>query len=121
MSNHAQDMFGNTYPKAEGFWEELAQMQLVCDAETGGGYEWDVFLAYYHAGRDRFYFISGGGCSCNWISDGVYSLEDFQDAATKQDVARHFRAYVQDTYGWHRNEIESVVQEILNFRKNAAE
>lgn len=114
--NHAQNTF-ESYRRNEEFAGELAQMELVCGVNTGGGYEWDVFYAYYHTGRDRFYFISGGGCSCNWISDGVDSLGDFQDTATKQELARHFREYANYNYGLHQNEIESTVREILDYRK----
>lgn len=43
------------------------------------GYSWHLLEAWYSPSRDRFYWISGSGCSCNSLMDGVSALGDFLD------------------------------------------
>ena len=92
-------------------------METVITFERGGGYDWDVFFGYYHTGRDRYYYTSGSGCSCNWITDSVEALGDFEDAATKEDMVKAFREYCNGSYGVTQAEQTDGVREILDHRK----
>lgn len=121
MTETAMKEFGHTWiadrKREEEFHKELEQMQVVVEASTGGGYEWDVYYVYWHTGRKRFYVISGGGCSCNWISDGVDSLGDFQEFATRQDVVRDFKQdHGSEAFGWAQYEIDSVLNAVRDFK-----
>ena len=99
------------------FAEELEQMVLVAHAGTGGGYDWDEVYVFWHTRRERFYYISDSGCSCNSITDGLYGLGDFLDFATKGEVIRHFTNDRKPSdYGWSRDDINSMINEIMNWR-----
>ena len=112
---HAYDTFGG-HTDGDVFATELRNMVLAAEGGSGGGYEWDVYYVYWHTKRERFYVIGGSGCSCNWISDDVDSLGDFQDYATRGEVIAAFKREKEHTYGWSDADILSVVNDIRNFR-----
>lgn len=117
--NHALETFGGWREEETEFTKELSQMQLVAAYDEGGGYDWEVFYVYYHTGRDRFYYIEGSGCSCNWIGEYASSLGDFQDAATKEEVAKYFKSeYTVYEYSSRTQQgIDAVHNDIINFKK----
>lgn len=43
------------------------------------GYSWHLLDAWYSPSRDRFYWASGSGCSCNSLMDGVSTIGHLQD------------------------------------------
>lgn len=122
--NHATDTFrwglwDSGSERAEQFIRELEEMQLVDDFTTGGGYDWSTFVSYYHPGSDRFYYVSGSGCSCNSISDGISRLSDFQSVRTLRELERAFRAeakFREYDSDWSEAEVSSAVGRILNWR-----
>ena len=117
-SNHAIETFGGWGNDSDEFVRDLAQMELVAGHDAGGSYEWDVFYVYYHTGRDRYFYISGSGCSCNWISDGVTSLGDFRESGDNRAIAKEFKAeYGEQPYGWTQAAVESVYNDIINHKK----
>lgn len=58
----------------------------VVSVDFGGGYDWDEFHAWYSPSRRVYFWTSGAGCSCNSISDEIYSIEDLENGRDRADV-----------------------------------
>lgn len=119
-NEHARDTFGHglwTDRPDTPFTRELDQMVLVFDGGYGGSYDWDEYLVYWHTGNKRFYWISGSGCSCNSISDGVNSLGDFQDSSSIADVIKDFQSTYSGEYsGLSKSQVLDGVNELKNVK-----
>ena len=102
MSNTAKDIFGTSW-RDEHTQEELEFIKELEQMQTG---------------RKRYYVIAGGGCSCNWISDLVDSLGDFQEFGTAQEVLRDFKlSHKESGYGWSEDLINSTANAIRDFKE----
>ena len=110
----ALETFGAEYRTKEEFWAELRDMVLVAESNEGGGYDWDVLYIYWHTKRERYYLISGSGCSCNWISDNVDRLGDFEDYPDKTVLKNAVR---RDFAWWSNTRVLNVISQIENFNK----
>ena len=111
---HALDTFGAGYRTDEEFRAELQDMVLIASSDEGGGYDWDVFYVYWHTKRERYYVISGTGCSCDWISYGVTRLGDFEDYPDKTALKAMIR---RDYTGWKNPRCMDLIAQIENFDK----
>lgn len=117
MDKHALEVFGAEYRTSQEFRDELDQMVLVAESDEGGGYEWDVLYVYWHTTRERYFVIGGSGCSCNWISDGVDRLGDFEDYADKTSVKNMLR---RDYSWWSNTRLLDVISQVEKFNKREA-
>lgn len=113
----ASSEFGWSYEATDEFKEELDKMVTVTESGTGGGYEWDEFFAYWHPERRRFFYVSASGCSCNSISDGIYSLDDFESVATKEELVAALKREKGGSYGWSRDDRLHTANVIMAFRE----
>lgn len=81
----------------DGGGEEAAKLEQVLTAGDGGGWEWDDFDAYRHTETGRLYWISGSGCSCSWLYDGVRGPADLEEGTAKQ-LADAYKVWANDSY-----------------------
>lgn len=118
MRETAFDTFGGWLDEnglSAEYAADLRQMELVAHFEAGGSYEWDTYLVYYHPGHERYYYTYGSGCSCDSIRDGINSLGDFFDAATKEDVVKSFRqTHKVSDWGYKQPQLDAMARDILN-------
>lgn len=117
MSTEALEIFGSYWRRSEPWAEfraELDQMETVVIADNGGSWEWDEYHVYWHTGRKRFYVIDGSGCSCDGISDDVYSLGDFQEFGDRESVLRDFKSSRDYWPQWLR---DAVLVKIRDFKE----
>lgn len=112
----AVNTFGWSYRADEEFRTELEKLVTVIEDGTGGGYEWDEFVAYWHPEKHRFFYVSGSGCSCNSISDGINSLADFESVQTKGELIVALKREKDTDYGWSQSELLDAINAIQNFR-----
>ncbi|MDY7542649.1 MULTISPECIES: hypothetical protein [unclassified Cryobacterium] len=73
----------------------------VVSVGEGGGYDWDQLEAWWSPSRRKFFWISGSGCSCNYLGENVGRIEDFEagerDALLAAVRAWHEREYPHST------------------------
>lgn len=66
----------------------------VGDADSIGGYEWDVFAVFWSPSARRYFWGAEGGCSCNSFAQG-WDASDYQSGA-RADVLRSLTAWRDD-------------------------
>lgn len=56
-----------------------ADWVYVASIDSGGGYEWVEFHAFWSPTARRYFWRGDSGCSCNSWRDGVYGAGDFRN------------------------------------------
>lgn len=51
--------------------------QFVVEVELGSGYHWDSLVAWWSPSKRKFFWLDGGGCSCDYLGMGVSRLDQF--------------------------------------------
>ncbi|UOE45916.1 DUF7574 domain-containing protein [Agromyces larvae] len=87
--------------------------QRVADFDDGGGYDWTTWVAWYSPSRRRYFIASGSGCSCNSLSQDIYTIEDFTALASKEAVKEDLRTFIAGRCeGWRVAERPSINDEL---------
>ena len=78
---------------------ELANVDWVPVAshESGGGYDWIDFHAFWSPSARRYFWDGDAGCSCNSWGDNLYRLSDFR-VGNKAALQRAFREFADEHY-----------------------
>lgn len=88
----------------------------VVSVDFGGGYDWDEFHAWYSPSRRVFFWTSGAGCSCNSISDDIYSIDDLENGRERADVMAAVRSYFDGRYDDKPGDRVEALAEVNAFR-----
>lgn len=86
----------------------------VVEIELAGGYEWDTLLGYYSPSKRKFFWIEGSGCSCNWIWDGVNSI-DYFEFGEREELVNAVRRKYEDGYNSNPTEMVSSIAVVMTF------
>ena len=67
----------------------------VASYDTGGGYDWTTFHAFWSPSARRFFWYGDSGCSCKEWGDNLESPSDFYDG-DKAALQRAFREFADE-------------------------
>lgn len=79
-----------------------------------GGYEWTTFHAFWSPTARRYYWSGGAGCSCNYWSQDLSTVADFEDGP-KDALARAVRAFVAEHYILEESDAVTALDELRRF------
>lgn len=99
MSENAADYHLGRYDWKTSQYERIpgsADWELVAEADSIGGYEWDILAVFWSPTARRYFWGDGSGCSCNSFRDEFDSASDFSDG-DRDAVIRAIRAWRDDT------------------------
>jgi hypothetical protein len=95
---------------------QTADFQHVVSIDFGGGYDWDQLEAWYSPSRRRFFWLSGSGCSCDSLGDGVYRLADMSEG-NRESLVAAVRAKYNDSYRAAQGSLDYALNDIATVRK----
>lgn len=93
----------------------------VAKLDFGGGYDWDELEVYYIESERRFFWLSGQGCSCDYLWEDARKLGDLENGDRKAAV-QAIRRYAKErnTSGrpnpWYDKLSAEVVMKVMTFR-----
>jgi len=76
----------------EGTEDWVVVVELFGD--SGGGYEWSEFKAFYSPAARRYFWFGDGGCSCNGWGDYL-DLAMFENGS-REDLTRAWRKFTEE-------------------------
>jgi hypothetical protein len=91
---------------------ESAGFESFGEADTGGGYDWNVFGVRLKDGV--FYWSSDSGCSCNGPWDFLDFPQDFEGYGNAHDAIKALNAWSSGSY--RASNSETLLQKLLDYR-----
>lgn len=88
---------------------------LVDSIGMSEGWDWTDMEVYFSKEKNRFYWISGSGCSCNSLWDDIRSLSDFEDGDRKA-AASAVRRFAEDSGYGSAGDIATAARTVLMFK-----
>ena len=89
---------------------------FVDSLELGDGYDWATIEVYYSSEKNRFFWLSGSGCSCTWLWEDVSSLACLCDGS-RGDAARAMRQFAEAYRYKEPAALATAAKGVLEFRK----
>lgn len=86
----------------------------VDSLSLGDGYSWCDIDVYFSKEKNRYFWISGAGCSCTSLWDDVSSLSDMYDG-NKESAVRAVRSFASEYSSFVYGDIIDVITTINNF------
>lgn len=83
--------------------ELIDHIEYVGSYSVGEMYEWDEFHALYDPHTKEYVWLSGAGCSCNWLSDAYHHPQDLR-RGPKSAVLNALREYHSDMWESQKDE-----------------
>lgn len=81
-----------------------------------GQYEWYSVTAYYSPSRDRFFWISECGCSCDWPEGQNNPMHEFKDGTyddLKRNLSEEFKSgWSKETVATWKHDLTSNVNKL---------
>lgn len=94
------------------YWElEAAGFESFGEADSGGGYDWNVFGVCLKDGV--FYWASDAGCSCNSSWDSLDFPGDFDGHGTQREAITALFNWRGGTYG---TDGESLLNKLMDYQ-----
>lgn len=90
----------------------------VASYDTGGGYDWTRFHAFWSPSARRFFWYGDAGCSCNSWGDYLHRPSDFQDGDLAA-LQRAFREFA-DEHCLDAGDALRAADEIARFKTRGA-
>jgi hypothetical protein len=87
----------------------------VAKIDLGGGYDWDEMEIYYIASEKRFFWLSGQGCSCDWLWADYQTFGSLHNGFRK-DVVNAIRSYMSDKSNYSQREGNEAIAKVMSFR-----
>jgi hypothetical protein len=87
----------------------VTHIDLTC------GWNWDEMEIYYIESEKRFFWLSGRGCSCDWLWADVRSLGSLKNGF-REDAVNAIRAYVSNRSDSAQNQGIEAIAKVMSFR-----
>lgn len=87
----------------------VAKVDLSC------GYDWDEMEIYYIESARRFFWLSGQGCSCDWLWDDFPVLGSLQNGF-REDAVNAIRSYMSEKSEYEQNQGIEAIGDVMRFR-----
>jgi hypothetical protein len=86
----------------------------------GDSCNWAEMEVFYSSKLGRFFWISGSGCSCSYLREDIYSLEDMQDG-TRESCISWAKTFAEESakYSYNYVDINSIAGDIYNYRSES--
>lgn len=91
---------------------ELLPVAYIGD---GGGYDWKDMEIYYVKSERRFFWLSGQGCSCDYLWADFPNFGSLYNGS-RQDVANAIREFTKDGSQWEQREGLDAIATVMKFR-----
>lgn len=87
----------------------------VTKIDLSCGWDWDEMEIYYIASEKRFFWLSGQGCSCDWLWGDYPVLGSLQNGF-RQDAINAIRAYISKRGEYAQNQGIDAIGDVMRFR-----
>ena len=80
----------------------------IDDISLGDGYRWVEIEVYYSKEENRYFWISGSGCSCDSLWENVNTIADMCNGS-RQNAADAIRAFAEENTNGYYSGNEAIV------------
>lgn len=87
----------------------------VAKLDFGGGYDWDEMEIYYIASQKRFFWLSGSGCSCDYLWSDYSTLGSLQNGF-REDTINAIRSFISERSDYAKIDGTEAIAKVKNFR-----
>jgi hypothetical protein len=87
----------------------------VAKIDLGAGWDWDEMEIYYIVSERRFFWLSGQGCSCDYLWADYPNFGSLHNGFRK-DVVNAIRSYISDKGEYAKKDGLDAIAQVMSYR-----
>lgn len=87
----------------------------VAKVDFGAGWDWDEMEIYYIESEKRFFWLSGQGCSCDWLWEDYPTFASLHNGF-REDAINAIRTFGSERTKYAEIEVNEAIRKVKTFR-----